>query len=429
MPSNSAAEHEYFEQLCALAAIGDISDAEMAELQRHVRDCVSCRPLLSDFKDIVRIGVPAALEREPALHRARMVLQREGFRRRFFDKAARHGITFQSAFVGRPYSLGLAAAGAVAALIILCGILAVQLRNAGDRARAAEQEIAALTAKAGALQHRPVTQAPAGTRVPERVVTVERKIVPDPALQTQLALLRQQYDTAQKEILLLETELSGARSELETARSGLSVARQASGQSLERMRQSEIALRQANDELAKLRAARTTDLTAVAAHENQIRDLTAQLRSQSDAMDRETRLIAADRDIRELMGARSLHIVDVFDVDGKGKTNRPFGRVFYTEGKSLVFYAFDLNENKMRRANATFQAWGQRESRSESARSLGIFYVDDQKQNRWILKADDPAVLAQIDAVFVTVEPSGGSSKPNGQKLLYAYLNATPNHP
>jgi hypothetical protein len=55
--------------------------------------------------------------------------------------------------------------------------------------------------------------------------------------------------------------------------------------------------------------------------------------------------------------------------------------------------------------------------------------VDDQKQNRWVLKFDDPTILAEIDSVFVTVEPPGGSAKPTGHKLLYAYLKANPNHP
>jgi hypothetical protein len=62
-------------------------------------------------------------------------------------------------------------------------------------------------------------------------------------------------------------------------------------------------------------------------------------------------------------------------------------------------------------------------------KSLGIFYVDDKAQKRWVLKVDDPALLAHIDSVFVTVEPPGGEKKPTGQKLLYAYLNAPPNHP
>ena len=104
-------------------------------------------------------------------------------------------------------------------------------------------------------------------------------------------------------------------------------------------------------------------------------------------------------------------------------------KVSNTEGKSLIFYAFDLGDKKHVKTKSTFQAWGQRESKTESVQSLGIFYMDDQKQNRWVLKFDDPKVLAQIDAVFVTVEPPGGSTRPNGQKLLYAYLNANPNHP
>jgi hypothetical protein len=47
--------------------------------------------------------------------------------------------------------------------------------------------------------------------------------------------------------------------------------------------------------------------------------------------------------------------------------------------------------------------------------SLGIFYEDNVGKKRWVLKLDDAKTLAQIDAVFVTVEPSGGSQKPSGQ--------------
>jgi anti-sigma-K factor RskA len=62
--------------------------------------------------------------------------------------------------------------------------------------------------------------------------------------------------------------------------------------------------------------------------------------------------------------------------------------------------------------------------------SLGIFYVDNEANRRWVLKTDDPKVLAQINSVFVTVEPKGGSQKPSGKQLLYAYLrSASPNHP
>ena len=128
------------------------------------------------------------------------------------------------------------------------------------------------------------------------------------------------------------------------------------------------------------------------------------------------------------MGARNLHIIDVADVDSQG-TRRPFGRVFYTEGKSLIFYAYDLEKKRKPLGKYSFQAWGQRESKAGSVQSLGVFFADDQTQNRWVLKYDDPSVLAEIDAVFVTIEPKGGSMKPIGQQLMYAYLKANPNHP
>src|SRR5438445_990842 len=34
---------EYFEELCALAASGQISEPEFEELQDHMRDCARCR--------------------------------------------------------------------------------------------------------------------------------------------------------------------------------------------------------------------------------------------------------------------------------------------------------------------------------------------------------------------------------------------------
>jgi len=46
-----------------------------------------------------------------------------------------------------------------------------------------------------------------------------------------------------------------------------------------------------------------------------------------------------------------------------------------------------------------------------------------------MLKFDDSVMLEQIDAVFVTVEPKGGSREPSGKRLLFASLRQEPNHP
>jgi hypothetical protein len=43
-----------------------------------------------------------------------------------------------------------------------------------------------------------------------------------------------------------------------------------------------------------------------------------------------------------------------------------------------------------------------------------------------VLRFEDPQILAEIDSVFVTVEPPGGSVRPTGRQFLYAYLNANP---
>ena len=128
------------------------------------------------------------------------------------------------------------------------------------------------------------------------------------------------------------------------------------------------------------------------------------------------------------MGARDLYIAEVYDVAGTGVTKKPYGRVFYTRGKSLIFYAYDLDQAAVKRVN-TFQAWGRRGPDREQAVNLGIFYEDNASRKRWILKFDDPKTLAQIDAVFVTVEPNGGSHKPSSKPLLFAYLKINPNHP
>lgn len=157
-------------------------------------------------------------------------------------------------------------------------------------------------------------------------------------------------------------------------------------------------------------------------------DLTRLLQDREAALNQQDELLAHDRDIRELIGARNLYITEVYDTDEKGATRKPYGRVFYTKEKSLIFYAYDLDQQSGERAG-TFQAWGRRGSDWKQAVSLGIFYEDNTSKRRWVLKSQDPKTLAQIDAVFITVEPHGGSDKPSGKPLLFAYFNTAPNHP
>jgi hypothetical protein len=119
-------------------------------------------------------------------------------------------------------------------------------------------------------------------------------------------------------------------------------------------------------------------------------------------------------------------------VDSGSRTRKAFGRVFYTQNKSLIFYAFDLDRQPGVKNASAFQVWGQRDAESGSKShpmNLGILYMDSESNRRWVLRWDDPKQLAEIDAVFVTVEPHGGSQKPTGKPFLYALLRKEANHP
>jgi hypothetical protein len=144
---------------------------------------------------------------------------------------------------------------------------------------------------------------------------------------------------------------------------------------------------------------------------------------------RQQELLAHDRDIRDLMSARDLYITEIYDVAKTGETNKPYGRVFYTKGKSLLFYAYDLDQQPGLKNASTFQAWGLRGKNQDQALSLGILYEDSVANKRWVVKSEDTKTLEQIEAVFVTVEPNGGSHRPSGKPLLFAYLRIHPNHP
>jgi hypothetical protein len=178
-----------------------------------------------------------------------------------------------------------------------------------------------------------------------------------------------------------------------------------------------------------LRQQHTAELLRTASIESQLVALSARLKDAEANIKQHEQFLASDRDIRELMGARELYIADVFDVDVNGDKRRPFGRVFYTTGQSLIFYAFDLDQQPRMRNADTFQAWGRHGVGDRNPLNLGIFYVDNKANRRWVLKFDNPDALSQIDAVFVTVEPHRGSQTPSGKQLLFASLRTKPNHP
>jgi hypothetical protein len=157
--------------------------------------------------------------------------------------------------------------------------------------------------------------------------------------------------------------------------------------------------------------------------------LSANLNDQNKRTHTDEQFLASDRDIRDLIGARNLYIADIMDVNGSGQSRKPFGRIFYTKTKSLIFYAYDLDHQPGVKLTSTFQVWGRTSANDRKPINLGILYIDSEANRRWTMRVDKPDQLARLDSVFVTVEPREQSDKPSGKPFLYASLQRVPNHP
>ena len=187
---------------------------------------------------------------------------------------------------------------------------------------------------------------------------------------------------------------------------------------------------QLQEELDKSRSEKNAGDVAIALQNTEIRELRQKVADELEALNQQQEFAAKAGDVRELVVARNLHIIDVHDRDGDGKSQRAFGRIFYTEGKSLIFYAYDLADPRKVDAKVSFYVWGEHLGAEKPIRSLGVFHNDDASDGRWVLTFDDPHVLAQIDSVFVTVESSRKAIKePGGHRILFAFLGDKPNHP
>jgi hypothetical protein len=414
-------KHEHFEELAALAAIGQLSVEEHGELLEHLRGCAACRRSSDQFNfilDELPLTEPTASDRDL------LQLQGASYRQRFLERASAEGVRFTPEARGekkrwvatsffrnwRPYALGVASA--VAVMVVVSVVLPKALsRSAVSQVTASNSEPAVGTSARA--------DAPASSDFSARMS--------DPA-SVKIANLQQASVDAEKRLDFLRRELARAQADYRQLLQDAERWKDQAGQLQSKSQENEQQLGQARSQVEKLSKDNDQLTAGLVAQQYRVTELSEEVENQKAAVERERQLTAAASDVRELMGARNLHIIDVADLDGQGKSKKSFGRVFYTEGKSLIFYAFDLSQ-KGSASKVSFQAWGQNQSASSNVKNLGVFHVDDQVQKRWVLRVDNPELLKSVESVFVTVEPSPGRDKPSGQKLLYAYLGTQANHP
>jgi Anti-sigma-K factor rskA len=243
-----------------------------------------------------------------------------------------------------------------------------------------------------------------------------------------VASLRHELEQQAAEMERMQVAQNRLGSELQNGQAGRQNLLQERTDLRQRLEAAEAKTHGLKDTLDSLEHQSSTDQQQAAALEAKVTDLTRLLHDREGTLDQQQELLAHDRDIRELMGSRDLYIAEVYDAARDGQTKKPYGRVFFTKGKSLIFYAYDLDQQADAKGS-TFQAWGRRGSDRQQALNLGVFYEDGASRQRWLLRSDDAKMLAQIDAVFVTVEPNGGSPRPSGKSLLFADLRIDPYHP
>ena len=411
-------KHEHFEELIALAAIGQLSVEEHGELLEHLRGCDGCRRASNQF-DFILDQLP--LPESSANHRDLQQLQGASYRQRFLQRASAEGVRFTPEALGekrrriatsffrnwRPYALGVASAVAVmvvASVVVLPNVLS----------RLMDTQVTASALK-------PADRATADAQVSSNSGSANLG-------SAAVARLQQANTDAERRLDALQGELARAQTNYQQLLQESERWKEQAAQLQSEGQQDEQQLGQANARIEKLDKDNSQLTASLVTQQFHIKELLEEVENQKAAVEREQQLTAAASDVRELMGARNLHIIDVADLDGQGKSKKSFGRVFYTEGKSLIFYAFDLSQ-KGSASRISFQAWGQSQRASNSVKNLGVFHVDDQVQKRWVLRVDNPELLKSVESVFVTVEPAPGRDKPSGQKLLYAYLGTQANHP
>jgi acyl transferase domain-containing protein len=428
--------HDAYEEICAAAAIGQACPQDLARLHDHLRHCSRCRHAYSEFTTIVsRVYVenPRAHLIFPQ-HEA-MLPNADVLRDRFLCRARKQEVIFDQLLQTKPshsdesiwhlwrhVSFNAATVGRVAAVLALILPSAYEL---GRRAAIAHNTpIAGYSAQ--------VLNVP-----PSGDISNLRAQHKSSVLQIQIASLKQDLTSKEHELESLRQHLKGSSEDVSTLRAAQARLETSQDEVKRQLQERDLlAEKQARDEemllqqISELKTALNAAQASYVADEIRIRDLTEEVASKSVAAERNAELLDRDRDIRDLMTARNLHIFDVFDTDAKGKTKPAFGRIFYTEGKSLIFYAYDLNEARPTSAGFHYRVWGSREAEKNKATSLGLFYSDDKAQRRWVFKCNDPKILRQIDSVFVTIEHNSSDSPyPKGQKLLDAYLGGVANHP
>jgi len=415
--------HEEFLELCALSTTGELEPEEWARLNAHLIQCEPCREAKREYERVISETIPdLAAEARSAegadsspgpwsIEQAEAKLL-DALRNEPSPAEENPRPESRSSSWKRPRLL------AIAALIIAtCSTAAYQIGMLQSRkAEVSDARASSPVPKAPTRLEPPVT-------LPPSAPATKTSIEPG-----ELAGLRAEARLNRSELADLRTQQSQLEDELTKTTETLKQTLQDRAELNQQLAEAEANAQSLQTKLNQTGDRTSLDTEQALAANRQVEDLRTSLAERDKEIARDQDLLEHDRDIRNLIGARNVYMAEIYDVAKSGDTQKPFGRVFYTKDKSLVFYGYDLDQQRGAKQTSSFQAWG-RGVDQQHAISLGLLYLDDANQKRWVLKFNNAKTISQIDAVFVTVEPEGGSAKPSGKPLLFTSLRIDPNHP
>src|SRR3984957_16385177 len=349
--------HEKYLERCAAATAGELSGQEEKDLEEHLLVCPSCRRAKHEFESVVQMAVPASAndvasdseefdhnwsieKAEAALFkRLRTDRDRGQFDEVGVEKAndapTGHRFTYRLSRI--PWAELWMPVAACVLLAVALGILAYQ---SGLKRGADSTQLLAPPAisSSGSVEEQ------ISDSGHERAQLLARLADDDRTLKDLKSELAAEADEIKR--LKSPSDVAATRTQNDE-RSRMNAAADSS------RRDAELAAAQANlqalqmkvDALSQQREDAAKHALAV---EVKVEELTQVVHDRERALDeqqaevtKQRELLDHDRDIRELMGARDLYIAEVHDVAGNGETEKTYGRVFYTKGKSLIFYAYD----------------------------------------------------------------------------------------
>jgi len=405
--------HDEFIALSTLFFAGELTDEEWALLQVHLAYCDSCRTRFEEYQRLHADVIPlmaASASAEPKSAAITSGFSLEAAEQRLMAQVDTAPAAREPQH-RRKIPWALAAALLAACALGITGLLYFQfvpLRRNAARQPASQQDSLRVS-KSVAPANPGVMQPP----VPKATVQDTE------TLRERLDAAEEQYKQSNLTVADVTQQLAAARTEWKKT----SDERDALHQQLTNAQWEVQSLRVSS---AAASGAEQARVARVAFLETRLRELSASLDEKDRMLALDKEFLAHDREIRDLIAARNLYITDIFDVKDNGRTAKPFGRIFYTKDKSLVFYGYDLDKQAGYKQAVAFQAWGSGDAQPDV--NLGLFYQDGT-QKRWVLRFNDTKTLARLNKVFVTVEPRGGSAKPTGKQILMAYLRVQPNHP